>query len=466
MKDAFAVALLGLSFPAMARAEPQPPIGLRFGEDAASHGSVSLRRSPDLTAKSGGVDRNSRRDLGDLAEISVKADDVPAVQSSARHVPGPANAVDLGADPTGAADSRAAFVAAARADGRTVVIPPGTYRLGTRFEPMANVLFEARGATFTAGMFGPIGDLTAYPTHTLFKTTTTSATDSVLNVGLLAKSSDGNSSYQKSAIFARATQADPGSCTGAPLSGCKDVVGITASGNVAENIVQGRGYGANFTAQLGAGSTGVAAGYEVDVYNLTGLDHTADFYAGVGGGTRSSIVGSTVVCGGNAPCDAAYYISSQDGGRRAPFSAGLRVLRSAVRDYVLEINDDTHGNLLSRTAWIKPDGTAQVAAFTATGVATLAQGFFATSGTIVGDSALVLSSGVGAGAAQITSSAGPLVLRSEGGNGVLTSAVVRRADPRLSDVPAGQCVDWRNSSSGTLKRVCHIEGKLRSITYD
>lgn len=365
-----------------------------------------------------------------------------------------ASVLDRNADPTGSADSRASFSSAASdalASKSAISVPPGSYRLTAPFEPPIGVPFFARGASMTPGTFANIGDLTKYPTYTFFKSSNSPDTDNAVNIGFITRGSPAGVNYQKSGLFIRATTYDSGSCTGSPLSGCKDIVALTATGNVADGTSNGRAYGANLTAGLGAGSTGVAAGYEVDVYNQTGIDHTADFYTGSGGGGKSSIVGSTVVCGGNAPCDAAYYVSSLNPAQ-AKFSTALRVLRGHVRDYVLEVNDDTSGNLLNRTAWIKPDGSARFAALSTTaglsvtgtatfgGSASFSGGLFSAGATMAGTGgagSLTLGGGSGSVASTVSTTSGDLALYAGSGRTLLGTAASLPTIPSAPPASAG-----------------------------
>lgn len=348
---------------------------------------------------------------GDGSDLCVMAEGTSLCRGIGARAAEDVGVLDRGADPAGGSNSASAFAAAgaaAMATGRGVAVAPGRYRLDSNFEPPAGVPFFARAATFTPGRLSTIGDLTRYPTYTFFKTSTTPDTDNVVNIGMVTRNSPAASNYQKSALFVRATTYDSGSCTGTPLTGCKDIVGITATGNVAPGTKHGRAYGMNITSALEEGATGSAVGVEFDVYNKTGIDHTADYYTGVGGGNTSTIYATNAVCAGNAPCDAAYYVSSLNPAQ-AKFAAGIRMLRGAVRDYVLEVNDDTSGNLQNRTVWIKPNGDAQFAGLTTTGVAVFASGFFATNGTIVGANGLSFNGAANAGdAASITASAGPI----------------------------------------------------------
>ena len=59
----------------------------------------------------------------------------------------------------------------------------------------------------------------------------------------------------------------------------------------------------------------------------------------------------------------------------------------------------------------------------------------------------------------------PLWLRAKGNAGVLDTAFRRKGDPSASDIPSGSCADWNNTSTGSMKRFCNIEGKMRSIIY-
>lgn len=80
--------------------------------------------------------------------------------------------------------------------------------------------------------------------------------------------------------------------------------------------------------------------------------------------------------------------------------------------------------------------------------------------------------GTAAGASPYITSGGadsavPVTIVGTGGAGVLTGAyTAQAADPTTSNIPAGQCADWSNTTTGTLKRWCNIGGALKSITYN
>lgn len=51
-------------------------------------------------------------------------------------------------------------------------------------------------------------------------------------------------------------------------------------------------------------------------------------------------------------------------------------------------------------------------------------------------------------------------------SGVLTGAFIRTADPTTTDIPAGQCADWNNTTAATFKHVCNFGGTLRSVAMN
>lgn len=393
------------------------------------------------------VEQGDGSDLCVLAEGTVLCRTAPRTAEEAA-------VLDRGADPVGRSDSAPAFAAASAAaanTGHSIAVAPGEYRLDRDFEPPAGVPFFSRGATFTTGRLANIGDLTNYPNYTFLKTSTTPDTDTVVNIGMITRDSPAPSNYQKSALFVRATTYDSGNCTGTPLKGCKDIVGITATGNVGAGVKSGRAYGMNITSALEHRATGSAVAVEFDVYNKTGIDHTADFYAGVGGAGRSTIYATNAVCGGNAPCDAAFYVSSLNPAQ-AKFAAGIRMLRGAVRDYVLEVNDDTVGNLNARPLWIKSNGDTQFASLTTTGTAVFASGFFSTHGTIVGANGLKFEGVASAGdAASITATTGPIRVSAAGASatnlGSATSPVVIGGAASVAGVNGGGALTLSGASS-------------------
>lgn len=400
---------------------------------------------------------------GPVDGMSVLGRSLTARESEAK------NLLDTsGADPTGVANSSPALTSTVAANGKAVYIPPGAYKLDTVFDPAANTLIDAFGASFTPGRLGTIGDLTAFPSRTLMKTTTTAGTDNVMNIAYVAKTSSASASFQKSALFIRATTQDGGSCAGSPLQGCKDLVALTASGNIAAGVSGGRAYAANLTGDIGSGSTGLLDVMEISPYNNSGTDKTADFYTGVGGGTGTNINGIKFVCGGTKPCDAANYITSFNG-TQSPWASAIRVLRSTVRDYILEVNDDMTGNLYNTSAFIRPNGAAKFAALQATGAFTASAGLFASAGTFVGDNSIAIQGTSGTATATITSSNGPISISGPGGQnakGVLTGMTYKNGDPTTSDIPTGFCADYFNQATSVFKHWCNVGGTMRSVTMN
>ncbi|KTS09744.1 hypothetical protein SB2_11865 [Methylobacterium radiotolerans] len=60
----------------------------------------------------------------------------------------------------------------------------------------------------------------------------------------------------------------------------------------------------------------------------------------------------------------------------------------------------------------------------------------------------------------------PLGVYGKGTSGALTGAFIRTADPTTSDIPAGACADWQNTTAGTYKHVCNFGGTLRSVAMN
>lgn len=59
-----------------------------------------------------------------------------------------------------------------------------------------------------------------------------------------------------------------------------------------------------------------------------------------------------------------------------------------------------------------------------------------------------------------------LPLLGKGTSGVLTGVFARTTDPTTTDIPAGQCADWNNTTAATFKHVCNFGGTLRSVAMN
>lgn len=444
-------------------------LSLAFGLSLIGGAYAQVTRLPETTT--GPLNIRGSGSKGDASEFCVKVPNSAVCRTQRDRASETLNLLDVaGADPTNTNDNAPALAtlsALAASSKKAIRVPPGAYKVNSQFNPPLNIPMVLEGAAFTPGSFASIGDLTKYPTFAYFKSSDTPDTDNAVSIGFETRNSPASSNYQKSGLFVRATTYDNGSCTGSPLTGCKDIVGITATGNVAPGTQSGRAYGMNITSALGAGATGSAVGVEFDVYNQTGIDHTADYYLGYGGGDTSNIYATNAVCGGNAPCDAAFYVSSLNPAQ-AKFAAGIRMLRGSVRDYILEVNDDTTGNLNNKTAYIRADGVAGFKGLNVDFTANLNGGFGTTGGTFYGDNVLTISPGGGSptAPASILGQTGPVRVSGPSGKGALTGLFSGANDPTVSDIPTGYCADWFNTTTSVFKHWCNYGNTLRGVVMN
>lgn len=85
-----------------------------------------------------------------------------------------------------------------------------------------------------------------------------------------------------------------------------------------------------------------------------------------------------------------------------------------------------------------------------------------------GDSNMLVRSGTGGVSFNMESGSTNafLSLAGKGTSGVLTGVFTRTADPTTSDIPAGYCADWSNTTAATFKHVCNFAGTLRSVAMN
>ncbi|WP_020095677.1 hypothetical protein [Methylobacterium sp. 285MFTsu5.1] len=74
-----------------------------------------------------------------------------------------------------------------------------------------------------------------------------------------------------------------------------------------------------------------------------------------------------------------------------------------------------------------------------------------------------ITNGVGQAFVSADGANGPLNLAGKN-SGARTAFFTSTTDPTTADVPAGYCQDWYNSTTGTMKRYCNVNGTLKSVT--
>jgi hypothetical protein len=82
-------------------------------------------------------------------------------------------------------------------------------------------------------------------------------------IHMVSNRSESLASYEKDGLFVRVSQADPSSGT----SITRDGVGIHGAGEIASTNLDGRTWGADFTATINAGGDGLATATELDIIN-------------------------------------------------------------------------------------------------------------------------------------------------------------------------------------------------------
>lgn len=144
------------------------------------------------------------------------------------------------------------------------------------------------------------------------------------------------------------------------------------------------------------------------------------------------------------------------------------MLRSSVRDYILEVNDDTSGNLNNKTAYIRADGIAGFKGLNVDFTASFNGGFGTTSGTFYGDNSLTISPGGGSPTAPATISAatGPVRVSGPPGKGALTGLFSGPNDPTVQDIPTGYCGDWYNETKSEFKHWCNYGNTMRGVVMN
>ena len=267
-----------------------------------------------------------------------------------------ANVRDFGADPTGVADSTAAFVAAiAGGTGNAVSVPPGTYKLLSTVTAPNGVAWEFDGTLFTGGgSISSANDWTAWQApilHGWLGSTNRSGNSFGLVNQYEINVTGATSSYEKDSAYFTAVTSDPSTYTqvgivdgvvptwGSP-SVTKDAVGADLRGQINAGNLSGRAWGINAVVSAQNGGDGLLSGIEIDMDN-----HAASVgFNGAPNGNQpyldqpNSKNGLSVLARGTEPSTSAILVEASG----TSWHNGIVIRQGAVTDSALRIVATDH----------------------------------------------------------------------------------------------------------------------------